>query len=110
MTNPTGAWALENGPALAELQAAVEQLSLEAGAGGDSVLATGSIAAAAPSLDVACERVARAARQVRLFPPPPDRSSAQHLVACLAALDACAASEARDVFISHWVLEMVHLA
>lgn len=62
MTNPTGNWALDNLPAFEELYAAIEQMPLEAGAAGDSVKESGSLEATAPSVDIARERVAHAAR------------------------------------------------
>lgn len=65
VTNPTGNWALENLPAFEDLYGAIEQLSLEAGAAGDSALATGSLETAAAAVDIARERVARAAAVVR---------------------------------------------
>jgi len=49
VTNPTGNWALQNLPAFEELYMAIEQMSLEAGAAGDSVKETGSLEEAAPS-------------------------------------------------------------
>jgi hypothetical protein len=62
-------------------------LSLEAGAAGDSVLATGSLETAAPAVDIAREQVARAAAVLRAGPLPPDGESARHLAAMLDALD-----------------------
>jgi len=87
MTDSTGNWALENPPAFEELYAAIEQMSLEAGAASDSVKEIGTLVKAAPSIDIARERVARAAAAVRECPPPPDAESARHLAAMLDALD-----------------------
>lgn len=68
MTKPTRAWALETLPVFDEVYAAIEQMSLEAGAAGDCVTETGSLEAAAPSVDLARERVARAAEAVKQCP------------------------------------------
>ena len=108
MTNPTGNWARENLPAFEELFAAIEQLSLEAGAAGDSVKETGSLEQASPSVDIARERVAHAAAAVRECPPPPDAVSARHLAAALDALD-----EFRDAgrfgdWVHAWTRAMEH--
>lgn len=108
MANPTGNWALENLPAFEELFAAIEQMSLEAGAAGDSVMATGSLVEAAPSVDIARERVARAAAAVRACPPPPDSASAQHLAAALDALDDFRQAERFDDWVGAWTRAMEH--
>jgi hypothetical protein len=63
MTKPTGGWALETLPVFDEFYAAIEQMSLEAGAAGDCVTETGSLEAAVASVDLARERVALAAEQ-----------------------------------------------
>lgn len=101
MTNPTGNWALENLPAFEELYAAIEQMSLEAGAAGDSVKETGSLEEAAPSVDIARERVAHAAATVRECPPPPDAESARHLAA-LDALDEFRTAERLEDWVQAW--------
>jgi hypothetical protein len=106
VTNPTGNWALENLPAFEELYAAIEQMSLEAGAAGDSVTETGNLEAAAPSIDGARERVARAAAIVREGPVPPDAASAQHLTAMLDALDEFRTAELFDEWVQAWVRAM----
>jgi len=98
VTNPTGNWALENLPAFEELYAAIEQMSLEAGAAGDSVQETGGLEVAAPSVDIARERVAHAAATVRECPPPPDADSARHLAAALDAL--------HEFRMAQWNIEM----
>ena len=92
--------------AFEELFAAIEQMSLEAGAAGDSVLDTGSLEDAAPSVDIARERVARAATVVRKCPPPPDAESARHLAATLDALDEFRTAERFDDWISAWARAM----
>jgi len=102
VTNPTGNWALENLPALEELYEAIDQMSLEAGAAGDSVKETGSLEEAAPSVDIARERVARAAATVRGCPPPPDAQSARHLAAALEALDEFGTAERFDDWVQAW--------
>ena len=102
MTNPTGNWALENLSAFEELFAAIEQMSLEAGAAGDSVMDTGSLADAAPSVDIARERIARAAAAVHKCAPPPDVESAQHLAATLNALDEFRTAERYDDWLQAW--------
>lgn len=106
MTNPTGNWALENLPAFEELFIAIEQLSLEAGAAGDSVLETGSLKTAAPSVDIARERVARAAAVVRQGPLPPDAASARHLTAMLDALDEFRSAEDFHEWVRSWTRAM----
>lgn len=105
-SNPTGAWALENLPAFEEYYAAIEQVSLEFGASGDSLLETGSLEASAPAVDAARERMAAAAAGVRECPLPPDPASARHLDAALTALEAFAAAETMDELISSWVRAM----
>ena len=77
MTNHTGNWASVNLPVVEEFYAAMEQMSLGAGAAGDSVKETGNLTSAAPSIDVARARVARAAAPVRyrqIFEPNPERN------------------------------------
>lgn len=102
VTNSTGNWARETLPAFEELFAAIEQMSLEAGAAGDSVKETGSLEQAAPSIDVARERVASAAAAVRRCPPPPDAASAQHLAAALDALDEFRVAKRFDDWVETW--------
>ena len=68
MPNSTGNWALEDLPAFEELYAAIEQMSLEAGAACDSGKEIGTLVNAAPSIDIARERVARAAAVARESP------------------------------------------
>jgi len=106
VTNPTGNWALENLPAFEELYAAIEQLSLEAGAAGDSVKETESLEQASPSVDIARERVARAAAAVRECPPPPDAVSARHLAAALDALDEFRAAGRFGDWVHAWTRAM----
>lgn len=108
MTNSTGNWARETLPAFEELYAAMEQMSLEAGAAGDSVKETGSLEEAAPSVDIASQRVARAAAAVRECPQPPDVASAQQLTAALDALDEFRAAERFDDWIQAWCRAMEH--
>ncbi len=108
VTNPTGNWALENMPAFEELYAAIEQMSLEAGAAGDSVQETGGLEVAAPSVDIARERVAHAAATVRECPPPPDADSARHLAAALDALDEFRMAERVDDWVQSWTRAMEH--
>jgi hypothetical protein len=108
VTNPTGNWALENLPAFEEFYAAIEQMSLEAGAAGDSVKETGSLDAAAASVDIARERVARAAAAVRECPPPPDAASARHLAETLDALDEFRTAERFDEWVAAWTHAMKH--
>lgn len=108
MTNPTGNWALENLPAFEELYAAIEQMSLEAGTAGDSVMATGSLEEAAPSIDIARERVARAAAVMRDCPPPPDAASAHHLAAALDALEDFRTAGRFDDWVRAWTRAMEH--
>lgn len=107
MTNPTGVWALQTLPAFEELYAAIEQLSLEAGAAGDSVMQTGTLDHAAP-IDIARERVARAAVAVRRCPPPPHAESARHLAAALDALDECQMADEFDGWVRAWTRAMEH--
>ena len=102
MTNLTGNWARETLPVFEELYAATEQMSLEAGAAGDSVKEIGSLEDAAPSIDVARARVARAAAALRECPQPPDVASAQHLTATLDALDEFRAAERLDDWVRAW--------
>ena len=90
------------------VHAATEQMSLEAGAAGDSVKETGSLEAAAPSVDIARERVARTAAAVRECPEPPDVASAQHLAAALDALDEFRAAERFDDWVQAWCRAMEH--
>lgn len=106
--NPTGNWALENLPAFEELFAAIEQMSLEAGAAGDSVMESGSLEKAGPSVDIARERVARAAAAARKCPPPPDAASARHLAAMLEALDRFRTAERFDDWVRAWARAMEH--
>lgn len=80
----------------------MEQMSLEAGAAGDSVKETGSLNEAAPSVDIARERVAHAAATVRECPPPPDAQSARHLAAALDALDEFRTAERFDEWVQAW--------
>ncbi len=108
VTNPTGNWALENMPAFEELYAAIEQMSLEAGAAGDSVQETGGLEVAAPSVDSARERVAHAAATVRECPPPPDADSARNLAAALDALDEFRMAERVDDWVQSWTRAMEH--
>ncbi len=108
MTNPTGNWALENLPAFKELFGAIEQLSLQAGAAGDSVLETGSLQAAAPSVDIARERVARTAAVVRQGPLPPDAASARHLTAMLDALNEFRTADEFNGWVRSWTRAMEH--
>lgn len=108
MTNPTGNWALENLPAFEDLYAAIEQMSLEAGAAGDSVKETGTLVKAAPSIDIARERVARAAAAVRECPPPPDAESARHLAATLDALDEFRTAGRFGDWVEAWTRVMEH--
>lgn len=108
VTNPTGNWALENLPAFEDLYGAIEQLSLEAGAAGDSVLATGSLKTAAPAVDIARERVARAAAVVREGPLPPDAESARHLSAMLDALDEFWTTGDFNEWVQSWTRAMEH--
>lgn len=108
VTNPTGNWALENLPAFEDLFGAIEQLSLEAGAVGDSVLATGSLETAAPAVDIARERVARAAAVVRQAPLPPDPDSARHLAAMLDALDDFRTTGDFNDWVQSWTRAMEH--
>ncbi len=89
-------------PAFEELYAAIEQMSLEAGAAGDSVQETGGLEVAAPSVDIARERVAHAAATVRECPPPPDADSARHLAAALDALDEFRMAERVDDWVQSW--------
>lgn len=104
--NPTGNWARENLPALEELYAAIEQMSLEAGAAGDSVKEAGNLAEAAPSVDIARERVAHAAAAVRECPPPPDAQSARHLAAALDALDEFRTADRFGDWVRAWTRAM----
>ena len=104
--NSTGNWARETLPAFEELYAAMEQMSVEAGAAGDSVKETGGLEEAAPSVDIARERVARAAAAVRECPQPPDAASAQHLAAALEALDEFRAAERFDDWVRAWCRAM----
>jgi hypothetical protein len=106
MTNPTGNWASANLPVVEEFYSAMEQMSLEAGAAGDSVKETGSLKLAAPSIDVARARVARAAAAVRECPLPPDVTSAQHLTAALDALDEFRVAERFDDWVGAWCRAM----
>jgi len=106
VTNPTGNCALENLPAFEELYAAIEQMSLEAGAAGDSVTETGSLETAAPSVDVARERIARAATTMREGLLPPDAASARHLTAMLDALDEFGAADLFGEWVQAWVRAM----
>jgi len=108
VTNPTGNWALENLPAFEELYAAMEQLSLEAGVAGDSVKETGSLEEAAPSVDIARERVAHAAVTVRECSPPPDAESARHLAAALDALDEFRTAKRFDGWVQAWTRATEH--
>lgn len=108
VTNRMGNWALENLPALEELYGAIEQVSLEAGAAGDSVKETGSLKGAGPSVDIARERVAHAAATVGECPPPPDPSSAWHLAAALGALDEFRTAERFDDLVQAWTRAMEH--
>lgn len=103
-----GNWARQTLPAFEELYAAAEQMSLEAGAAGDSVKETGSLEEAAPSVDIARERVARAAAVIRDCPQPPDIASAQHLAAMLEALDEFRAAERFDDWVQAWCRAMGH--
>ncbi|NUU06430.1 hypothetical protein [Leifsonia sp. C5G2] len=102
MTNPTGDWARETLSAFEEFYAATEQMALEAGAAGDSVKETGSLEQAAPSIDIARERVARAAAALRQCPPPPDEASALHLSSCLDALEDFRTAERFDAWVHAW--------
>lgn len=102
MTNSTGNWALETLPVFEELYAAMEQMSLEAGAAGDSVKETGSLADAASSVDVARARVARGAAALRECPQPPDVASAKHLAATLYSLDEFRDAERLDDWVHAW--------
>ena len=108
VTNPTGNWALENLPAFEELFGAFEQLTLEAGAAGDSVLENGSLESAAPSVDIALGRVARAAAVIRQGPLPPDAASARHLTAMLDALDECRMADDLNGWVRSWTRAMEH--
>lgn len=108
VTNPTGNWALENLPAFEDLYGAIEQLSLEAGAAGDSALATGSLETAAAAVDIARERVARAAAVVRGGPLPPDAESARHLAAMLDALDEFRTTGDFNEWVHSWTRAMEH--
>jgi hypothetical protein len=108
VTNPTGNWALENLAAFEELFAAIEQMSLEAGAAGDSVKEFGSLGKAAPSVDIARERVARAAAAARKCPPPPDAASAWHLAAMLEALDEFRTAKRFNDWVRAWTRAMEH--
>lgn len=108
MTNPTGLWALETLPAFEELYAAIEQMSLEAGVAGDSVKQTGTLDNAAPSVDIARERVVRAAVAVRKCPPPPDAESARHLAAALDALEEFQMADQFDGWVRAWTRAMEH--
>lgn len=101
-----GNWARETLPAFEELYAATEQMSLEAGAAGDSVKETGSLEEAAPSVDIARERVARAAAAVRKCPQPPDVATALQLAAMLDALDEFGAAERFDDWVQAWCRAM----
>lgn len=83
-------------------------MSLEAGAAGDSVLATGSLETAAPAVDVARERVARAAAVVREGPLPPDVESARHLAAMLEALDVFRTAGDFNEWVQLWTRAMEH--
>ena len=103
-----GQWALENLPALEELYAGVEQMSLEAGAAGDSVKETGTLVEAAPSIDIARERVARAAAALRGCPPPPDAESARRLTAALDALDESQSAGQFADWVEAWTRAMEH--
>ncbi len=103
-----GNWALENLPAFEELYAAIEQMSLEAGAAGDLVKETGSLEEAAPSVDIARERVAHAAATVRGCPPPPDAESARHLAAALDALDDFRTAKRFDDWVQAWTRATEH--
>ena len=106
MTNSMGNWARETLPAFEELYAATEQMSLEAGAAGDSVKETGSLEEAARSVDIARERVARAAAAVRRCPQPPDFATARQLAATLDALDEFGAAERFDDWVQAWCRAM----
>jgi hypothetical protein len=106
--NPMGNWALENLPAFEELYGAIDQLSLEAGVAGDSVLATGSLETAAPAVDIARERVARAAAVVRQSPLPPDAESARYLAAMLDALDEFQTTGDFKEWVQSWTRAMEH--
>lgn len=108
VANPTGNWALENLRAFEELYAAIEQMSLEAGAASDSVRKTGTLEEAAPSVAVARERVARAAAAVHECPPPPDAYSARHLAAALDALDEFQTVQRFDDWVRAWTRAMEH--
>lgn len=108
MSKLTNIWARDNLPAFEELYAAIEQLSLEAGAAGDSIKETGSLKEAAPSVDIARHRVAHAAAAVRECPPPPDAESARHLAAALDALDEFRDAERFDNWVQAWTRAMEH--
>lgn len=71
-------------------------------------MATGSLEEAAPSVDVARERVARAALAVRNCPPPPDAESAEHLAATLDALEEFRTAERFDDWVAAWTRAMEH--
>lgn len=106
VTNQTGDWARKNLPTFEEFYAAIEQMTLEAGAAGDSVKETGSIAAAAPSVDIARERVANATLAVRACPPPPDADSAKLLARMLDALDEFRDADEFDEWVQAWTRAM----
>lgn len=106
MSNPNITWARNTLPQFEEFYAAVEQMSLEAGAAGDSVKETGSLETVAPSVDVARERVARATAGLRTCPRPPDDATAQASSAMLAALDDFANAERFDAWIAAWIKAM----
>jgi len=108
VANPTSNWALENLRTFEEFYAAIEQMLLEAGAAGDSVMTTGTLEVAAPSVDIARERVARAAVAVRECPAPPDADSARHLVAALVSLDDFRTAERVDDWVRAWTSAMEH--
>jgi len=105
---PDGQLALENLPAFEELYAAIEQMSLEAGAAGDLVKETGSLEEAAPSVDIARERVAHTAATVRECPPPSDAESARYLAAALDALDEFRTAKRFDDWVQAWTRATEH--
>lgn len=100
--NSTSNRALANLPAWEELYAATGHISLAAGAAGDSVKATGDLETAAPSVDIARERVARSAEAARKCQPPPDPERASPLAATLDALDEFRRAERFDDWVRAW--------
>lgn len=89
MSNPTGAWALENEPAFEEFFEAVVQVQLEFGAAGDDVVETKQLrGAVTDSMGVALVRLSLAITAFRDGPPPPDRVAAGHLARALDHLEA----------------------